>query len=192
MLGSTVIAALLCTIALQLVEEPDHSSLLQQKEVRHTQRARYGRIQSLDEDEDTDANAVDFGEDSGVSEAIDSSKDDISNIKAMAGTLDDGSNPLKLKLQKLVKKAKAFKEKEETFFKALDAPAKVDIEVSQGPPGKAGPTGYRGREGAQGAPGAPGVVGPQGAKGETGLEGPQVCRRETVAKLLLSCENLHG
>jgi hypothetical protein len=177
-LGSIVVAALLCIVALQLVDEPQHSSLLQQNMVRRAQAVRHARLQSLDdEEEDTDANAIDFGEESGVSEAIDSTKDDISNIKAMAGVMDDNSNPLKVKLEKLVKKVQAFKVEEDKFYKALDAPAKVDIQVGEGPPGKPGPTGYRGREGGQGAPGPPGVMGLQGAKGETGLEGPQVRRR---------------
>ena len=169
--GSIVISLLLCICARQLVEQPSNTLLFQENNIRHT--VRNARLQSLDSD-DEDPNAVDFGEESGVAEAIDSTKDDISNIKAMAGTTDDDSNPLKLKLQKLTKKVKAFQEEEESFYKALDAPAKVDIEVSQGPPGKQGPRGYRGREGAQGPPGPPGGVGPQGAKGETGLEGPQV------------------
>jgi hypothetical protein len=174
--SAIVATVLLCAIAFNLTEKSSHSLLLQEqiRAARHGGAARHARLQSLDDDTETDANAVDFGEDSGVSEAIDSSKDDISSIKAMAGTMDDGGNPLKVKLQKLVKKVKAFQQEEEEFYKAIDAPAKVDIQVSQGIPGKAGPTGYRGREGAQGSPGVPGVVGPVGAKGETGLEGPQV------------------
>ena len=93
-----MISLLLCICARQLVEQPSNTLLFQENNIRHT--VRNARLQSLDSD-DEDPNAVDFGEEtrSGVAEAIDSTKDDISNIKAMAGTTDDDSNPMKLKLK---------------------------------------------------------------------------------------------
>jgi hypothetical protein len=179
--GSFAVITLLISVVLTPESQNGSSDLLQNHRMVPSQRSsRYGQahLQSLEgEDEDIDPNAVEFGESSGVSEAIDSSKDEISNIKAMAGSVDDDSDPLKQKLVRLVKKVKAFQNKENAFYKALDSPTKVDIQVSQGTPGKAGPRGYRGREGPQGASGPPGIQGVQGAKGETGLEGPQVLHR---------------
>lgn len=86
---------------------------------------------------------LDFGEESGVAEGIDESKDDIRAVKAMAGVQDDNSNPLQMKLQKLEKKTVAFEKEEAAFYKQIDAPAQTDIEVTQGPPGKPGKRGYR-------------------------------------------------
>ena len=79
--GSIVISLLLCICARQLVEQPSNTLLFQENNIRHT--VRNARLQSLDSD-DEDPNAVDFCEESGVAEAIDSTKDNISNIKAKA------------------------------------------------------------------------------------------------------------
>jgi hypothetical protein len=86
---------------------------------------------------------LDYGQESGVEEGIDEAKDDIGDIKDMQGTLDDGTNPLRVKLERLIAKVKKFQDKEDAFYKKIDAPAHVDIEVKQGPPGKEGPRGHR-------------------------------------------------
>jgi hypothetical protein len=86
---------------------------------------------------------LDYGEESGVEEGMDEAKDDISEAKDMQGTLDDGSNPLRKKLERLIKKVKKFQAKEDKFYGSIDAPAHVDIQVKQGPPGKEGPRGHR-------------------------------------------------
>ena len=86
---------------------------------------------------------LDFGSESGVAEGIDESKDEIRGIKMMAGTMDDDSNPLQKKLQRIERQTGLFLKKEEKFYKKLDAPAQTDISVKQGPPGKPGKRGYR-------------------------------------------------
>ena len=119
---------------------------------------------------------LDYGKESGVSEAMDSAKDDISDIRGMAGTRDFDDDPVKQRLKKIMRSALKFEAEEEAEYKALDAPAKVNIRVEQGSPGLQGPRGFRGATGPQGALGVKGPTGPRGfvgPKGAEGLQGPQ-------------------
>jgi len=125
---------------------------------------------------------LDYGKESGVSEAMDGAKDDISDIRGMAGTRDFDDDPVKQRLKKIMASALKFEKEEEQEYKELDAPAKVSIHVEQGSPGKEGPRGFRGTTGPQGALGPKGPTGPQGfvgPEGSEGLQGPQGPQGET-------------
>lgn len=127
------------------------------------------------------ANDVDFGTESGVKEAMDGAKDDQMNIMMMKGRVADNKNAQMEKLKKLMGQIQVFQKKEDDFYKAIEAPAHVDIQVTQGTPGKIGPRGHRGQEGAQGdegAKGATGKVGPVGPVGVEGDMGPQGIKGE--------------
>ena len=149
-----------------LLQRPDSP------EVTYLKSARRQMLYGEDESSSS-PNSIDFGAESGVTEGIDGAKDDVSNIRDMAGVRDFDSDPEKDKLEKILKETMAFQEEEESFYKSLDAATTVDIQVKQGTPGMRGPRGFRGQMGPQGAMGSPGIPGPQGFVGDKGEEGPQ-------------------
>jgi hypothetical protein len=134
------------------------------------------------DDSDDAGFELDYGKESGVAEAMDSAKDDISDIRGMAGKRDFDDDPVRQKLKKIMRETKAFEEEEAAYYKKIGAPAKVSIHVEQGSPGLEGPRGFRGPTGPQGALGNRGPTGPKGfvgPKGEEGQQGPQGAQGET-------------
>ena len=119
---------------------------------------------------------LDYGKESGVSAAMDSAKDDIADIRGMAGKADFDDDPVRQRLKKILREATQFEQEEKAYYKKIDAPAQVSIHVEQGSPGLQGPRGFRGPTGPQGALGDRGVQGPRGfvgPEGSEGLQGPQ-------------------
>ncbi|EKX44455.1 hypothetical protein GUITHDRAFT_109578 [Guillardia theta CCMP2712] len=162
-------AAIAIFLALLLLASQDHRPTSEALESPVTVRSRSQMLYGYDEG----PNSLDFGKESGISEGMDLSRDDISNIRNII-TPQIGisaENPWKIKIQKLVKKIKKFQEKEDAFLKVVKSPAHVDIHVKNGPPGLRGPRGYRGMAGIQGPPGPPGPKGARGPKGPVGSQG---------------------
>ena len=177
--GAAVVAVLLGAVALVvLVDETgqDVSLLLQQQKRAATQKLSWELSADPADDSDDAGFELDYGKESGVSEAMNSAKDDISDIRGMAGKRDFDDDPVRQKLKKIMRAAKKFEEEEAAYYKKIGAPAKVSISVQQGSPGLQGPRGFRGPTGPQGALGNKGPTGPRGfvgPKGEEGLQGPQ-------------------
>jgi hypothetical protein len=175
--AAALIAVLLCGVALvAMLEEAGQGALLLQQQPAHTQKLSWEMEPDPADDSGDAGFELDYGRESGVGEAMDSAKDDISDIRGMAGKRDFDDNPVRQKLKKIMRAAKKFEAVEEAYYKELAAPAKVSIRVEQGSPGLRGPRGFRGPEGAQGALGLRGPTGPpgfEGDKGEEGLQGPQ-------------------
>jgi hypothetical protein len=123
------------------------------------------------------AYAPDYGEESGIDEAVTMAKGDIQNINLMAGGSSAMKTPMRRKLQKLMKETADFQKEEDAYFKKLDAPTQTEVHVEQGPKGPKGkrgprgPTGPQGPRGDAGLPGPTGFKGPKGEQGDMGLEG---------------------
>lgn len=114
-----------------------------------------------------------YGEESGVDEAVTMAKDDIRNANSMAGGASAMKEPMRKKLEKLMQQTSDFQHEEDTYFAKLDAPTATQISVAQGPIGPIGKPGPRGAEGPQGPLGNKGRRGPKGFTGSKGEQGDQ-------------------
>jgi hypothetical protein len=157
------------------ISVPDHSNVKSapMQKLFQMQKLSWELHANPAEDSNDAGFELDYGKESGVEEAMDSAKGEISDIRGMAGKRDFDDDPVKEKLKAILRKAEKFMAKEKAYYKALDAPAKVSIRVEQGSPGKEGPRGFRGPSGPMGALGPPGPTGPQGFEGPVGEEGDQ-------------------
>lgn len=187
-LAGAVLTVVLCAAALVvMVDEAGQGESVLFQQQQRLQKLSWELSADPAEDSNDAGFELDYGKESGVSAAMDGAKDDISDIRGMAGTRDFDDDPIKQKLKKTMRAAKQFMQEEEAYYKALDAPAKVSIRVEQGSPGEQGRRGFRGPEGIMGArgnkgptgkqgfegpPGEEGLQGPQGSPGKTGLRGP--------------------
>ena len=181
--GAAVVAVLLGAVALVvMVDEAGQGATVLLQPRAPTQKLSWELHADPADDSDDAGFELDYGKESGVSEAMDSAKDDISDIRGMAGKRDFDDDPVRQKLKKIMRATKKFEEEEAAYYKKIGAPAKVSIRVEQGSPGLQGPRGFRGPTGPQGALGNKGPTGPQGfvgPKGEEGLQGPQGQQGET-------------
>ena len=178
-LGAAFATVVLMAAALVvMVDEAGQGAhvLLQPKPAARTQGLSWELSADPADDSDDAGMELDYGKESGVGEAMDSAKGDISDIRGMAGKRDFDDDPVRQKLKKIMRAAKKFEAQEAAYYKELDAPAKVNIRVEQGSPGKQGKRGFRGSTGPMGAlgeKGPTGVRGFEGPKGSEGLQGPQ-------------------
>jgi hypothetical protein len=146
----------------------DRSGLLQigvERQQRLMQLDGITGNEGQDEEQPLDGGfEMDYGKESGVSEAMAGAKDDLMNIQMMKGQDElPAGDPNKEKLERLERRMARFEKKEADFLKVVDHPAQVTLSVTKGLPGKQGKRGARGQAGGQGAPGAPGIRGITGA-----------------------------
>ena len=106
--------------------------------LRPPQRARRQRLTKL-ADPALDAGfELDYGKESGVSEALAGARDDQLSIQMMRGTTSEGPDPNLAKLDRLQARMARFEAAEAKFLKAADRPAQVTLSVTGGPPGLQG------------------------------------------------------